>query len=97
MDLVNVNGNSGTRIGVVIYSLEAQNLFYLNSFSSLDQIKNAIMTAPYKGSYTNTSGGIRAMTFEQFTEDNGDRPNVPNVAIVITDGIANRDKGRYVL
>ena len=29
---------------------------------------------------------------EQFTEQNGDRPNVPNVAVVLTDGVSTYDK-----
>ena len=31
------------------------------------------------------------MRQEMFTEKNGDRPGVPNVGIVMTDGVANRD------
>ena len=31
-----------------------------------------------------------------FTAENGDRPNIPNIAIVVTDGESNRDKNLTV-
>ena len=36
------------------------------------------------------------MNFEQFTPERGDRPNVRNIAIVVTDGQSNRDSDRVV-
>lgn len=32
----------------------------------------------------------------QFTSARGDRSNVPNIAIVITDGVSNKDKDRTI-
>lgn len=48
------------------------------------------------GGYTNTSGGLRLMHYQQFTLNAGDRENIPNLAIVITDGGYNLDSGRTI-
>ena len=41
------------------------------------------------GGQTDTSSAIRLMMTTMFTQSNGDRPNAPNVAIIITDGNSN--------
>jgi len=40
---------------------------------------------------TNTSGGLYVMMTQLFNITNGDRPDVPNTAIVITDGRSTYD------
>ena len=45
---------------------------------------------------TNTADGLMIMRELMFSEENGDRPGVPNVAIVITDGISNIDAKRTI-
>ena len=81
-----VIGPTATRVGVVRYSTEVDSMFYLNTYNNKDSLKNAITGISYKGRDTNTAGGIREMRTVQFTAAHGDRPSVPNVAIVITDG-----------
>jgi collagen type VI alpha len=46
---------------------------------------------PFLDANTNTSGGLYVMMTELFNTVNGDRPNVPNTAIVITDGLSTWD------
>lgn len=49
----------------------------------------------YQGGRTNTGAAIKYMRNTMFTSGNGDRPDAPNVAIVITDGGSNTpDKTR---
>ena len=48
------------------------------------------------GGTTNTSGALREMRLHQFVEANGDRPDVPNVAIVITDGASTEDQNQTI-
>ena len=47
---------------------------------------------PYIEGFTNTSGGLRLMRTVQFTPGLGDRPDAPNVAVVITDATSNKDQ-----
>ena len=79
------------------YSREAYNEFFLNDFIGRPQdLKNAILDTNYVGGYTNTADGIRYASDEQFTPLNGDRLDVPNVMIVITDGASNINDGQTV-
>ena len=50
--------------------------------------KERIMALPHESHFTATYRGLRIMRQDVFTEAN-DRPNVPNLAIVITDGEPN--------
>ena len=80
------------QFGLVTFSYVATNIFYLNSYDDKNQLQSAILNTPYVGSYTNTSGGIRTATYEQFISSRGDRGNANNIAIIITDGVPNRDE-----
>jgi len=85
------SGSTGTQFGLVRYSVVGENIFYLNSYYDLPTMQSAILNMGYVGSYTNTSGGIRTANFEQFTSLRGDRSGVPNIAIILTDGVPNLD------
>ena len=65
--------------------------FYLSNFTDLASLVVAIRNIPYVGGNTNTTGGLRLMRQECFNRANGDRPDVRNVAILITDGIPTRE------
>ena len=45
----------------------------------------------FKGGNTNTTGALRETRTKIFTPENGDRPLVPNILILITDGIPTRE------
>jgi hypothetical protein len=45
-----------------------------------------IQNMPYHGHRTNTADGLNVMRTELFTGRRGDRPDVRNVGLVITDG-----------
>ena len=80
------------RLAAVRFSNSAWPMFYLNSYSSRHQINAAIDDMKYGGGQTNTSGAIRVMHQQIFDGRLGDRADVPNVALVITDGESNRDQ-----
>lgn len=90
-DSLNI-GTDGVRIGLVVFSLHAENHFYLNQYFDKPSLDTAILNTPYFHSFTNTSGGLYRMMHEQFTAERGDRADVPNIAVLITDGIANKDE-----
>ena len=54
-------------------------------------MEDAVLTTPYYGSFTNTSGALWRMINDQFTAQAGDRSNVDNVCVVVTDGFSNLD------
>ena len=88
IDIVNALnvGPGGTHVGLVFFSNDAINEFFLNSFSTRSDIVNAIRNLTYLGGDTHTAAGLFEMRQTQFTVMNGDRPDSDNVAIVITDG-----------
>jgi collagen type VI alpha len=95
VDKLNIGMNL-TRVGAVRFSDYGDNVFYLNTYTSKEDVKNAISRTGYMGGNTNTSGGIRAMFLNQFTQARGDREDVQNIAIVITDGKSTFDSARTV-
>ncbi len=84
------------RIGLVLYSKSAENVFYLNTYNSQELMTMEIENLKYLDGFTNTSGAIRMMQFEQFVRDQGDRPDVQNIAIILTDGESNIDQDKDI-
>ena len=52
---------------------------------------SAVRNITYIDGYTNTTGGLRLMRTEIFNSANGDRPNIADVAVLITGGIPTRE------
>ena len=75
-----------THVAAVTFSNYAQIRIPLNQYTSLEPLQTAILDLPYSGGRTNTTGALRLARTEVFTEANGDRPNVKNVIVLITDG-----------
>ena len=65
--------------------------FYLTNFTNRTALFDAVRNIPYIGGDTNTTGALRLMRTEIFNATNGDRADVPNVAILITDGDPTRE------
>jgi len=84
--------SSGTRVAIVLFSNEGRVHLQLNEMHDKQSILDRIDHLPYMDGNTNTSGGLYMMKHIVFKATNGDRPNVPNMAIVITDGHSTWDK-----
>jgi collagen type VI alpha len=76
-------------VGIVIYSTEVYVQFQMNTYTDKQEIMDAVDAIPYRYGSTNTAGALKVMREEMFTEANGDRPDVDNVCIIITDGLSN--------
>ena len=95
VDKLNIGLNQ-VRIGVVKFSTDAESVFHLNKYTDKNSLKAAIRGISYLGGHTNTAGGIRIMHDVEFTSQNGDRPGVPNIAIVVADGVSTRDEANTI-
>lgn len=84
------------RVSVVTYSTAVQIRFHLNKFRSKADVYNAIDDIPYEHGSTNTADAIKILRTDIFTQANGDRPDVPNIAIVVTDGVSNINSRRTI-
>ena len=60
--------------------------FYLSNYTDIQSLENAIRRIPYCNENTNTAGVLQLTRTEVFNTANGDRPDVPDVIILITDG-----------
>lgn len=88
--------SGNTRVGMVVYSTSVSIEFHLNQYTTKSDVFRAIDKIQYAFGNTYTAGGIRTMRTEMFTSIHGDRPTVPNIAVVITDGQANVQATRTI-
>ena len=56
----------------------------------------AIKRTEYIRGRTNTSGALRMVREQIFVEANGDRPTIPNFAIIVTDGYSNIESDKTI-
>ena len=85
------------RIAVVKFSDDVDSVFHLNNqLSDISEMESRIKNISYVGGNTDTAKGIEYMRTVAFTAGNGDRPDVQNIAIIITDGESTTNKGMTV-
>ena len=79
-------GQNATRVGAVVFSEEVQLAFPLNAYTEAESVKRAIHSINILRQQTNTAEALKVTRERCFSEANGDRPKVQNLAIMITDG-----------
>ena len=86
----NITPDEDTRFGAVVFGnnndVDTTVVFTLTDDRTSAQ--SQITNIPYRAHFTSTYRGIREARFNVFTQE-GDRANVPNVIILITDGNPN--------
>lgn len=82
--------NGSSRVGVYTFSNQAKLEFSLNTYSTNTDVLKAVDKIPQAFGNTNTAAGFRAIR-TAFSQTNGDRDRVPNIAVLITDGQANME------
>lgn len=83
--------NGSSRVGVYTFNNKAKMEFSLNTYTSNEDVLRAIDDIPKEYGNTNTAAALRALSQAAFTNENGDRSNIPNVAVLVTDGKANME------
>jgi collagen type VI alpha len=78
-----------TRVAVVSYSDNYAHQFHLNTYTTKQDVQLALRRIPFIGGRTNTAAGIQYMKDQLFTQANGDRPDAPNYAFILSDGNSN--------
>lgn len=73
-----------TRISVVVYSSGVYNQFYLNGYSTLAELNNAIDAIQYQPGASNTYDVINYVYKYSFTTEHGGRTGVPHYGILVT-------------
>lgn len=83
---------TGVRVSFVVFSNYASVRMTLDETWDLTQVAKVIKTLPYIGGDTNIAIGLKAAREVVFTAANGDRFDVNNLVVLVTDGHDNVDE-----
>ena len=83
------NGPNDVQIGAVTWSSAVYDQFSMNRFSTKTALVNAINGISYNSGATATHLALDYVMNNSFKPSAGDRGNVPNILIVMTDGKSN--------
>lgn len=81
--------SGNVRVATVVYSSDVQVSFFLKDYTSRQQAFWAVDRIPYRHGSTNTADALQTLRHDVFSPANGDRPDVGNIAIIISDGVSN--------
>ena len=84
-------GKHETNVALVLYSSKAQVVFNLKKYHKTDYIVRAIQRMSYPGGGTKTGKALDKVRKYVFKGLPKDRKNIPNVVIVLTDGLSQDD------
>ncbi len=85
-------GRNQFQFGVVVYSTNGRVEFNLGAHSTLSSLVAAIQAINYDRDRTNIAHGLE-LARENIFGRSDDRPLIPNILILITDGIPNEREG----
>ena len=81
-------GPSRTRVGVLYWNSDTAYLQYtLLQLSLVQDVMVAVRNVPYLSTRPNIAAALRLLLSNAFVTQNGDRPNVPNIVVMITNGM----------
>jgi hypothetical protein len=82
----NSYGSGGARYGLLVFGNGPTNVIYLsNGIADTATLATLIQQTPYNADTgANLYDALVMLRTQQFTAANGDRPNAPNVAVIIT-------------
>ena len=86
MDYLTI-GQNVDRVGAVVFSEQVKLEFPLNRYNDKDSLKQALLSIRYLGLNTNTPAALTIARLVCFSPTSGDRPDVRNVALIVTDGM----------
>jgi len=81
-----------TQIGLMKFSHDVEVLFHLNAYGDRQSMLKAINNVTISGGDTNIAAALRTAREMMFTEQNGSRPDVPKILILLTYGTANLEE-----
>jgi len=84
------------QIGVVLFGNDASVAIDLDQYNNANALVNALDDLEYLDENTNTAAGIRMARNELFSTARGDRANVQNVMIILTDGYPTREVNQTI-
>ena len=92
---VDIDGGN-IKVGVNVFSSGSKIEFHLNEYETKADLFAAIDSVSYQGYKTNIARALERTRLEMFTVKNGDRPDVDNMIVLLTDGKSSKLKERAV-
>jgi len=74
------------RVGACSYSARVISSFNLNAHTTVVAVKAAILSLSYSGGNANTAAALAYVRRTMLTSAAGDRGDVPNLVVILTDG-----------
>lgn len=84
-------GQDTVRIGMISFNRKVTQILKLSDVKNKSDLDDAVDRIPYNGKGTNTGKALREVVKNAFVARNGDRPDVQNQVVVITDGKSKDD------
>lgn len=81
-----------TRVGLVTFSEDTNIGFHLEEHLTASALTRGIMGVTYKQGMTNIAAALKVVRTDMFQQSHGDRPGIPNVAVLITDGYSSMNE-----
>jgi hypothetical protein len=82
----NIDTTNGVRVSLIVFSSTTHIQFDLKTYHSKASVLQAIAKTPYFSGASNTAAALSTTLSHTFTTSAGDRPDVPDILFVITDG-----------
>jgi len=82
--------SGNTRVGLATFSTGVITRFDLNRHTTVASVKAAIASLTYARGATNTARALAHVRTTMLTSAAGDRADVPNVVVLLTDGHSSR-------
>ena len=80
-------GFDATRVGAVVFSGNSRLVFSLDRYGTVEEVQRAVTSIAYMGQTTNTPAALNTAKDQCFRDSNGDRNDVNDLAIIVTDGV----------
>ena len=78
--------SSQSRVGVITFSTNAEHSIKMNDHYTMPSFETAVDNIPFYGGLTRIDLALRLAQQKMFTVENGARPELPNIIILLTDG-----------
>jgi len=84
-------GQDKVRIGLLSFNRKVSRILQLSDVENKADLDSAVDAIPYNGKGTNTGKALQEVVDNAFRQENGDRGDVENQVVVITDGKSKDD------
>ena len=88
--------SGNTRVGLVTFATNVGTTIQLNAHASAASLQSVILSLKQSRGTTNTAAALAHVRTTMSTSAAGDRSNVPNVVIVLTDGRSTKPTATQV-